>query len=308
MKSKFTSAGFTTILISTSNVAGSNKKHIGYVLIKALGIAALMFLILVSITGAIPFAYITNYGDGDAVYESDTVSVIDTATNTFITNVDVGRSPSSIVITPDGSKIYVANRDNDRYGYGIVSVIDTATNKVTDTVDVGGEPNSLAITPDGSKVYVAGGRDNDDNMVVSVIDTDKNKVTDTIDVENCEFLGDIAVTPDGTRVYVVDMAGPTFVIDTATNEVTAMVPLGKYTDGIAVTPDGTKVYVANGFSNVSTIDTATNKVTATVNIGTQHPGIAIGNKKVQNASHTVPCGFNSLLFVMFILYIWKKPT
>ena len=58
------------------------------------------------------------------------------------------------------------------------------------------------------------------------------------------------------------------VIDTATNTVTARVPVGTNPRGIAVTPDGTKVYVAiNLYNTVSVIDTATNTVTATMLVG-----------------------------------------
>ena len=58
----------------------------------------------------------------------NTVSVIDTATNTVTATVNVGRSPAGVAVTPDGRKVYVANR----LDAGTVSVIDTATNTVTD--------------------------------------------------------------------------------------------------------------------------------------------------------------------------------
>ena len=56
----------------------------------------------------------------------NTVSVIDTATNTVI----APRSPSAVnahgvAVTPDGSKVYVTNERSTT-----VSVIDTATNTV----------------------------------------------------------------------------------------------------------------------------------------------------------------------------------
>ncbi|MGH8509815.1 MAG: calcium-binding protein [Gammaproteobacteria bacterium] len=59
------------------------------------------------------------------------------------------------------------------------------------------------------------------------------------------------------------------VIDTASNTVTATVPVGTNPEGVAVTPDGGFVYVANtGSNNVSVIATATNTVAATVGVGT----------------------------------------
>ncbi|MCO5383738.1 MAG: hypothetical protein NHB15_18045 [Methanosarcina barkeri] len=70
----------------------------------------------------------TNYG-------SNNTSVIDTATNTVIDTVNVGTNPFGVAVTPDGSKVYVANN-----GDGTVSIINTTTNTVTDTINVGGMP------------------------------------------------------------------------------------------------------------------------------------------------------------------------
>jgi len=59
-----------------------------------------------------------------------------------------------------------------------------------------------------------------------------------------------------------------YVIDTATNNVTAKVNVGIDPNWIAVTPDGSKVYISNRNSNnVFAIDTVTNNVTAKVNVG-----------------------------------------
>ena len=56
-----------------------------------------------------PFAYVTNYG-------SNTVSVIDGATNGVTANVPIGLSPVGVAVTPD--RAYVAN-----YGSDTISVL-----------------------------------------------------------------------------------------------------------------------------------------------------------------------------------------
>lgn len=61
-----------------------NETQRGYALIGVLGITVLKLLMLVSIAGAAPFAYITNLN-------SNTVSVVDTATNSVIATVQVGK-------------------------------------------------------------------------------------------------------------------------------------------------------------------------------------------------------------------------
>jgi len=63
-------------------------------------VSTAMILMLASSTGA-ALVYITN-----AV--SNTVSVIDTATNNVI-STPVGTNPDRVAVTPDGTKVYVAN-------------------------------------------------------------------------------------------------------------------------------------------------------------------------------------------------------
>jgi YVTN family beta-propeller protein len=110
-------------------------------------------------------AYVTNIDD-------NTVSVIDTATNTVTATVPVGLAPQGIVVTPDGAFAYVATLS------GTVSVISAATNTVVATVPVGPTPFGVAITPDGASVYVT---DFDDDTI-RVISTATNTVTATIPV------------------------------------------------------------------------------------------------------------------------------
>ncbi|HII90637.1 MAG TPA: PKD domain-containing protein [Methanosarcina sp.] len=289
-----------------------------YSLIGVLGITLMFFLMLVSIAGASPFAYITNYNDdtvsvidiatnkvtttinvgtepyGVAVIPDrtkvyvthiygDTVSVIDTATNMDIATVKVGYSPVGVAVNPDGTKVYVTNSWSNT-----VSVIDTATNKVTATINGFHKPIGIVVNPTGTKVYVT----NNAKNIVSVIDTATNKVKATVKVGSSPW--GVAVNPDGTKIYVTNkLSGTVSVIDTATNTIKATVTVGYVPQGVAVNPDGTKVYVANygtlydPGSTVSVIDTATNKVTANVTVGKYPYGVAVNpdGTKVYVANH-----------------------
>src|SRR5262245_9876713 len=84
-----------------------------------------------------PFAYVSNGSDS-----SNSVSVINTATNTVVATIPVGTTPWGVAITPDGAFAYVANQSS-----GTASVINTATNTVVATVPVGTGPRGVAITP-----------------------------------------------------------------------------------------------------------------------------------------------------------------
>jgi YVTN family beta-propeller protein len=76
----------------------------------------------------------------------------------------------------------------------------------------------------------------------------------------------VAMAISGNRAYVVNQGINTVsVINTATNQVTATIPMSSYSSSVAASPDGSHVYVAN-HDTVSVIDTATNQVTATIPI------------------------------------------
>ena len=127
---------------------------------------------------------------------SDSVSVIDTTTNTVTGSaIPVGSVPDTVAVTPDGSRAYVTNFLGDS-----VSVIDTTTNSVTGSpIPVGNLPVGVAISPDGTRAYVANlGGDS-----VSVIDTTTNTVTGS-PIPVGDSPQQLAVTPDGTRAYVAN--------------------------------------------------------------------------------------------------------
>ncbi len=117
---------------------------------------------------------------------SNTVSVIDTATNTVVATIPVGVNPFGVAITPDGTRAYVTDVSSNT-----VSVIDTATNTVVATIPVGVIPRGVAITPDGTRAYAT----NEGSNTVSVIDTATNTVVATIPVGVIPFGVAIAITP-----------------------------------------------------------------------------------------------------------------
>jgi uncharacterized protein (TIGR03437 family) len=202
---------------------------------------------------------VSNNGD-------NTVSEIDTSTNTVVATIRVGSGPEGMAVTPDGTRLYVANDG------GQVWVIDTSNNSVITKVTVGGDPYGVAITPDGTRVYVT----EDNAATVSAIDTSSNTVIAKISVPVTP--SGVAITPDGRHAYVASDStsgtGNLSVIDTSSNAVVATVGLPGLPWGVAITPDGRRVYVANsvptisgGSATVSVIDTSSNSVVASVTVG-----------------------------------------
>jgi YVTN family beta-propeller protein len=122
------------------------------------GLTLLIGIGLAVVAEAAPFAYVTNY---------DTVSVIDTQSNTVVATVPVGAGAAGVAITPDGAFAYVANLNSRS-----VSVIDIGTNTVATSVAMGPvSPYGVAITPDGAFVYVTNFLDNTVSVAVTATST-----------------------------------------------------------------------------------------------------------------------------------------
>ena len=97
------------------------------------------------------------------IANNGTVSVYDTAAQAVAKTIEVGLHPSALALSPDGSRLYVANANSDS-----ISVVDTARDAVESTIDVrpsktarlGSAPNALAVSQDGRTLYVANGGNN----------------------------------------------------------------------------------------------------------------------------------------------------
>lgn len=101
--------------------------------------------------------------DERGVADSGTVSVVDLEAGREIAQMDVGLHPCGLVLSKDGSYLYVANANSDT-----VSVIDVQKWQVLETINVrpkpdlpfGSMPNALALSEDGKTLYVANGGNN----------------------------------------------------------------------------------------------------------------------------------------------------
>ena len=188
--------------------------------------------------------YVVNRG-------SNSVSVIDTTSNTVTATISVGTGPEYVTLV--GTDLYVSNRGSNN-----ISVIDTVNNTVTTTISVGTQPIwSLLV---GDDLYVS----NISSANVSVIDTTTNTVTATISVGTTPVYSTLV----GTNLYVSNQGSANVsVIDTTSNTVTATISVG--TTPVLAILVGTDLYVSNkGSNNVSVVNITSNTVTATISVGT----------------------------------------
>ena len=204
--------------------------------------------------------YVTN--QQTCCFGPDTVSVIDTTTNTVIGTITVGGQPIGIAYDPENERMYVTNSEP----LGTVSVIDTTTNMVVGTpIPVGSFPNLIAYDSENERMYVA----NFGSDTVSVIDTTTNTVIGTPIPAGSNPIG-IAYDSENERMYVANFgSGTVSVIDTTTNTVIGTpIPIGNNPIGIAYDRVNERMYVTNsGSDTVSVIDTTTNTVIGTITVG-----------------------------------------
>ncbi len=235
---------------------------------------------------------------------SNSVSLIDTATNAVKHVTYIGRSPHEAFFTPDGKEIWVTVRGED-----YVSVIDAASGEEKSRIKVPGGPGMQIFSPDGQYGYVCSSF-NPETVVINVSD---HKIVGSIK-QVSPFCPNIAATPDGTQVWftlkdtgkvqVFDAKPPFSLLKTLdtgpiTNHVNivhnakgsfayvtvgglnrvnvyrtddfsqvASIPVGNLPHGVWPSGDGSRVYV--GLENadaLTAIDTLSNKVIATVPIG-----------------------------------------
>ena len=214
--------------------------------------------------------------------------------NAVLATVNVGASPTAVVVNSVGTRAYVANS-----GAGTVTVYDTSTYGQVASIKVGLSPSSLALTPDGTRLLVTNSASN----TVTKINTATNGVT-TLAIAVGKAPSSIAVSADSTtayvtnatdnsvtvitlsynatktiagvgtsptsavfgggKLYVGNLDGTVTVISAVSNTVTGHVTVGAPVKSLALSADGTKLFVATRSDSVVAVDVATAAVVSTV--------------------------------------------
>lgn len=202
---------------------------------------------------------------GDSVL--GTVLVYKTSDWTLQNTIYVGKLPSEVTFSNDGSKAYVANSKD-----GTVSVIDPVTKTVIQTISTGIDPVGAWPATNG-KMYA----DNEGSQTVSEIDVITNTVTATI---NLGFTpGYVAYNTANSELWVSDATNGRVVYYSFISNVWTFqgsITTGANAHAIAFSTDNNKAYVTNQDANtVSIINVSTHSVTTTVNVGSKPNGIIL---------------------------------
>ena len=190
--------------------------------------------------------------------------VIDPKTRAITAAIDTEGTGHWIAVLPDGSKAYVANK-NDR---PFVSVIDIKARKMTGKVSMPNGTQGITVSPDGKSVLAVDYKD----PKFFVIDTKTDQVVDTVAVEkNARGPFRVKYSPDGLKLVTCDdQQGLANIISTKNlHGAQQVVTVGKTPFGIAFSADSKTALVSNhGDGTISVIDLTTSKVVNTFKAGT----------------------------------------
>ena len=255
---------------------------------------------------------------------SNSVTLIDTATNRIKGRIYVGRSPHEAFFTSDGRELWVTIR-----GENYISVIDPVQMKETRRIELANGPGMTMFGPDGRYGFICSSF----TPELTVIDASSHEVLKRVP-QVSPFCPNIAVSPENDEVWItlkdvgkvqVFDARPPFaqraVLNTgpitnhvnfvnnrngkfayvtigganevkvfrtgATPQLVATIPVGNLPHGIWPSGDGSRIYVAleNGEMAVA-IDTMSNKVIANIPIGQTTQALVYVPNAVPNGAGT----------------------
>jgi YVTN family beta-propeller protein len=191
--------------------------------------------------------YVTARGGGGKLYIFDVISP--TVAPKIL---NVGSGPIGLGITPDGSRVYVANRTSAN-----LSVIETVSDTVTTTVALPIEPSgsatSVAITPDGKKAYVSYSSYNDGTWKAQyravVVDVDPASPTyhaTSVITTTGARLNQFAIIAEGAYAVVASQDTDELIfIDTATDTEVQRAYTGDGPNYVTAWVEPNVAYVAN---------------------------------------------------------------
>jgi YVTN family beta-propeller protein len=255
---------------------------------------------------------------------SNSITLIETATNKIKGKIYVGRSPHEAFFTPDGKELWVTVRGED-----YISVIDPVKMTEVRRITLANGPGMTMFGPNGRYAFVCSSF----TPELAVIDATSRQIINRLP-QASQFCPNIAVSAENDEVWItlkdagkvqVYEAKPPFtqkaLLDTGpiTNHVNlvnnrngkfayvtigglnevkvfrrgaipqlvATIPVGNLPHGIWPSGDGSRVYVALENSvEAAVIDTLTNKVIANVPIGQTTQALVYVPNAVRNGAGT----------------------
>jgi len=210
------------------------------------------------------YVYVPNRASAD-------VAVIDTASDSVVARIQVGKVPHQVAVADTLGKMVASNTADDT-----ISIVDLASLKTT-TIPLGHEPEHMELSPGGGLLAVGNIGAGSISLVSLVEERETARVDGLYEPHNLTF------SPDGALLYVANLgANLVSVIDVAAGKVIDEIPVGDpkavasasgqddYQGIINVTrtPDGRLGFAAYGEGNaMAVIDLRTRKTLRTLDLG-----------------------------------------
>ncbi|MGZ0718147.1 YncE family protein [Pseudomonas palleroniana] len=217
-------------------------------------------------------------------------------TRGIFARIAVGTGPNTLVLSPDGNRLYVGCL----FGQPSIWVIDTLRNRVIGSFDVPGSPVWMAVHPTAGRLYVT---DNSvaANTSIRIYSTLDHSLVDTL--TGFGTVNGIAFNTTGSRLYVADnRAGRLIILDTANHQPLASVPVPNPID-ITLSPDNSRAHIAtldgwavvnltnnsliNSVAAANPTNIAHNPRASQVYITRRDTGVAIGNTQTARIEQTL---------------------
>ncbi len=230
----------------------------------------------VSASQSLTRIYVTNSA-------SDTIDVIDPATNQVVQVIHGIELPHGIAFSPDGTRIYISNESES-----VLDVVDRKSGEILKKVPLSGRPNNLAITKDGSQVLVG---IRAEPGVLEVIDTISLQRIKSIPVDGA--VHNVFVTPDGKYAVSGSLENKAVtVIDLHSQQAAWGVKFDRSVRPMAfdTNPDGStsRIFVQlSGFNGFAVVDFAKQAEVARIKLPDQPGGFGVAEGRAGTPSHGI---------------------
>ncbi|RLA16440.1 MAG: hypothetical protein DRQ56_10570, partial [Gammaproteobacteria bacterium] len=199
------------------------------------------------ILAALALSSVLSISGADTVFvtleKDNALAVVDGTTGKLVKTVDLGQRPRGIILSADGSQLYIAASDDDT-----IQIVDSTTYEIVGALPSGDDPETFDMSPDGKRLFVS----NEDDDLVTVIDTVSQSVVKEIAV-GVEPEG-IAASPDGK--WVVNSSETTNMIhwiDTGSLEIVENTLVDQRPRAVKFTADSQQLWVTSEVGGVLSI-------------------------------------------------------
>ena len=234
---------------------------------------------------------------------SNTISVVDLATNAILRNITVDGTIHNIKLSDDQMTLDILTSDGDS---GTIFMLNTTTNELMneistevsvqdiamfngtmyasdvlggkilvmnangtliDEIDISSKPQYMEVRPDGQVLYVTSL-----TGPISVVDLEQKRVIKEIDSGSMPHR--LSFTNQGSILFVANTGSDTLsAIDSRKHEIVKSIAVGDSPEYVSLNPDQTLAYVSNMDSNTVSIVDA-DKVIDEISVGSGPYGIA----------------------------------